>query len=520
MRKIFSSIFKFIAKTIAALFAGLFVITTIVIFLLLNIDYRLLDADVYKRALIANNFYEQLPALAAEQLSVVKTFLADPCAANPLGCTIESAPPELQTCLIEVLGEDAYIEIGTGQRSATDAEVEDSQSCLDQFGKSASQPEPVSGAPDENPLVNASAEIQDCVKQALDDETYETLSTSQRPPTEAEVQQVTTCFEQAGASPQPNAPQVAGPMIFLNNLSTGQWQALIVHLLPPDDLQYMIESALDQTSAYLDGETDTAKLPLDKLKSRLTGQAGEDLVLLLLNAQPPCTEEQLSQISAGDFGGEEAPPLLCAASGNTLDILVIESQKQLTEAASGIPDEATLIKPPSSSDSTGRSGPLSGKDSQSTMRLIHLILNLSPLLPLILLLLATLFGVRSRKGWLRWWGIPIFIVGLITLSIGAAATPLMEWGWMHYALAKIPPLFSTSDLPVIGHDVIRFVILDLSKWMLIEAGVITLLGLGAIIASFYIRQEVEQTAPPSEPQLEPPEGEDSPIRPHNADRER
>lgn len=498
MRKMFAFIFKLTANTIAALCAALFVLTAVLVFLLLNVKHSLLNAETYKRALIASNVYEQFPALVSEQLSIVGEFLADPCAANPLGCSIDGASPELQTCLIEILGEEAYVEIGSGQRNATDAELEDSQACLDQWrrGATASQPGPESGALDENLLINASAEVQDCVKQALGDETYETLSKAQRQPTETETQQINTCFDQTRDSSQPNRPQVAGPMVFLNNLTSEQWQALILHLLPPDDLQYMIEATLDQAFAYFNGETNTAKIPLDKFKARLTGKAGEDLILFLLNAQPPCTEEQLSQVNARDLGEEGKSPVLCATSGETLDKLMTELQRQLTEAVSTIPVEAVFIKPPSSSDPSSGNGPL-GKDPQTALRWIHWGLNLSPLLPLALLLLVTLFGVRSRKGWLLWWGIPIFIVGLITLSIGVAAKPLFEWAWVKFAVAKIPVLFSTSDLPVIGHDIVRFAIKDLSKWIMIEASLISLLGLGAMIFSSRAGQKTEQTAPPT-----------------------
>ena len=496
MRKIFAFIFRFIANTIAALCAALFVLTAVLVFLLLNVEHSLLNAQTYKRALIASNIYEQFPALVSEQLSIVGEFLADPCAANPLGCSIDGASPELQACLMDILGEDAYVKIGSGQRNPTDVELEDSQPCLDQFGKTASQPGPESGALDENLLINASAEVQDCVKQALGDETYETLSSAQRQPTETETQQINTCLDQTGDSSQPNRPQVAGPMVFLNNLTPEQWQALILHLLPPDDLQYMIESTLDQAFAYFNGETNTAKIPLDKFKVRLTGKAGDELILFLLNAQPPCTEEQLSQVNAGDLGEEGKSPVLCAASGESLDKLMTELQRQLTEVVSTMPDEAVFIKPPSSSDPTSGNGPL-GEDPQFTLRLIHRGLNLSPLLPLALLLLVTLFGVRSRKGWLRWWGIPIFTVGLITLSIGVASKPLFEWAWVKFAVAKIPALLSTSNLPVIGHDVLRFALTDLSKWITIEASLITLLGLGAMIFSSRVGQKTEQIALPT-----------------------
>ena len=210
--------------------------------------------------------------------------------------------------------------------------------------------------------------------------------------------------------------------------------------------------------------------------------------------------------------------MLCATSGKTLDKLITELQRQLTEAASTIPDKAVFIKPPSPSDPTSGNGPL-GKDPQSALRLIHRGLRLSPLLPLALLLLVTLFGVRSRKGWLRWWGIPIFIVGLITLCIGVATIPLMEWAWVKYALAKIPPLFSTSDLPVIGHDVVRFAILDLSKWITIEASLISLLGLAAIIVSSHDWQKTERTALPAEQLHEPSKGDIASPSPEVKDEE-
>ncbi len=436
MRKIFAAIFNFIAKSIAALFAVLFVATTILVSLLIGFDHTLLRAGTYKRALAENGVYEQLPSLVAEQLSLVKDFLADPCGANPLGCSIDGASPELEACLMDVLGEDAYMEIGTGQRSPTEAELQDSAPCLEQF-HGAPQPGPESGSPDES---------------------------------------------------QPSSDRsIAGPqMTYLENLSSGQWQALILHLLPPDELREMTETMLDQLFAYLNGETDTAKMPLVKLRARLTGQAGRDLLSLLIDAQPPCTEEQQAQINSGDFGGEGQPPLVCAASGEALEKQMTELQGQLNEASTKIPDEAALVKPPSASDPSSGGGPL-GKDPHAALQKIDTTIRLSPLLPLALLLLVTLFGVRSLKCWLRWWGIPFFVAGLIPLCIGIAALPAFEWAWVRYAVPRFPPLFSTSSLITLGHDLAHSVVRDLAIWITIETGLITLTGLGAIVGSYYVK---------------------------------
>ncbi|MBI5823158.1 MAG: hypothetical protein HZB18_03965 [Chloroflexi bacterium] len=436
MRKIFASIFNFIAKTIAALFAGLAVLAGILVFLLLGVKHVLLNSETYKRALVENGVYEQLPALVAEQFSLVEEFIADPCKANPLGCSIDGASPELQTCLMDVLGEDAYVEIGSGQRNPTESEVKEAQSCLDQFSR-ASHPQSESGPPDERPSPSP----------------------------------------QSDSDPQPS---------YLKNLSSENWQALILHLLPPQDLQEMTEATLDQLSAYLNGETDTVTMPLAKLKARLTGQAGEDFIQMMVNAQPPCTEEQKEQINSTDFGMEGQPPVVCAATGETLEKVSQELQSQLNEALAELPKEATLVKPPSASNPASGGGPL-GKDPQAALQKINIALNLSPLLPLAFLLLVALFGVRSFKGWLNWWGVPIFITGFILLSIGIAAIPAFEWAWVEFVIPEFPAMFSESNLIPLGHDLAYSVARSFAAWVSLGAACISVAALSALISCRFIK---------------------------------
>lgn len=490
MRKIFAMIPTFIAKTMAVFFAALFIAIAPLIFLILNVDHTLLNSSTYTGALIENNFYERFPALVAEEFSMVKTFLADPCKASPLMCAIEGAAPELQACLMGTLGEEAYMEIGTGKRNATQPELDASQACLDQFGIPASTSGPDNGSPDENPLAVASAEVQNCAHQSLGDDVYNALKDAQRMPDETESRKVIACYEQAGETPPSSI--TGGNMPFLDNLTIEQWQELFLILLPPDILQYMTESALDETFAYLNGERDTASLPMDKFKANLISGGGDDLILLILSAQPTCTEEQIAQLQSASFGEEGSPPIFCAAQGKTLAILSTELRRQLNEAISSVPNKATFIKPPSTSDSSNENGPFSGKNPQEVLKKINLVIHLSPLLPLVLLLLVAVFGVRSVKGWLRWWGIPILIVGLITLIIGIALRPLLDWAWINYIVAKIPPLVSAS-LGELGHSLAVSLIRDFATWIMIEAALIFALGLGGIIGSYFVKPKLMQS---------------------------
>jgi hypothetical protein len=492
VRKAIAGIFRFIARSIAVLFAALFVLAAVFVFLLLNLDHTLLNAGTYKRALVENDVYARLPGLVAEQFESLSAFIADPCAGNALGCAIDGASPELQACLTEALGPDAYMAIGTGKRRPGEAELQVSQPCLDRLGGSEPKPGPVA-----NPLDGASPVVQECARQALGGEAYASIQDGGRPPDEGESGRINTCYAQAGETPR----GAGGPMTFINNLAPEDWQALIAYLLPADELRQMTESTLDQVFAYLNGRTDTATISLVKLKARLAGQSGRTLLALLLDAQPPCTEEQLAQINADDFGAEGQPPVFCAASGAARERSMDKLQGQLDKAAAGIPDEAAIIKPISASDPSAGSGPL-GREPVKALRMVRLGVLLSPLLPLALLLLVTLFGVRSVKGWLLWWGIPLTAAGLVALGMGIAVLPLLDWGWVHFAAARIPVMFASSSLVPLGRDLLRFVVEDLGKWMTVEAVLLVALGAGAIVGSFYIKPKPKAQAPGTAVQAE------------------
>ena len=85
-------------------------------------------------------------------------------------------------------------------------------------------------------------------------------------------------------------------VVLLNGLNSEQWETLIFHLLPADELQMLTESTLDEALGYFDGRADSVQMPLAPLKARLRDQSGEEITELLLRSQPSCSTEQLTQI--------------------------------------------------------------------------------------------------------------------------------------------------------------------------------------------------------------------------------
>src|SRR3990172_1370862 len=145
MGRFLGGIFHAVAQLLAGVFSVLFVVTAILVMLLISVDRALLNADTYKRALAEQGLYERTPALTAEQLGAFETFIANPCAENPLVCRIDGATPELQACLTEALGQEALVELGTFKRDPTEAELQLAQPCLDQYAGAGEEPEDSGG---------------------------------------------------------------------------------------------------------------------------------------------------------------------------------------------------------------------------------------------------------------------------------------------------------------------------------------------------------------------------------------
>jgi hypothetical protein len=497
MRKIFAAIPTLLARFIAVLLATLTIVATILVLLLSSVDRTLLNAGTYKRAFSENQVYDQLPALLSQQLSTDQRLAADPCAEYPLVCAIEDASPELQTCLTKSLGMVALEDIGSGRRKPTAAETESTQLCLDRFAI-ASQPAFESGLANNSLLDGASEKARTCARQRLGDEIYTALANTERPATLAETQVIEMCIEESAAPPASAIPGLSdGQRALLKNLTPAQWDALIFHVLPPDDAQSMLESAFAELVSFFKGEADTARMPLAPLKAHLTGEAGETLITLLLDSQPTCTPEQQAQIEAGDFGDDEAPPILCAAEGDTLRKLTAELQRRLNDAASEIPEDAALIDPLPEIAPSGI-WRLLGNDPQVVRQKIYTGIRFSPLFVLFLLLLLALFGVRSLRGCMRWWGIPIFIAGLITLGIGFAGLSRFDWAWERYAVPEIPSAVD-SNLSEMGRQLTQALVNDLSKWMVLEAGMVVLVALAVLIGSFHVTPPPDPSLPPLRP---------------------
>ncbi len=321
-------------------------------------------------------------------------------------------------------------------------------------------------------------------------------------------------------NPGEEAPpeEVGGPSNQFKYLTQSDYEVILRELLPAEWLQTQTESVLDQIFAFLNSESPTATIQLStvEFKARLSGEAGVEAVLQLVRSWPPCTPEQLRDFTQATSKSDLEGMPTCRPPDDELTALTPRIESILSERAAKLPDEINLAQsfsgPPEESEinptppsETG--GPL-GNDPRAALRRLRWIARLSPLISIALLLLVALFGVRSRKGGLRWWGIPLLIAGVLTLGLGLAIMPAMDWAIANFLSGRAPPYFS-ANLVQAGFDFARATMRGLANWIAAEAAVIGLLGLGMLLVSFYFKPKPKEPAPgqPPEPPLATTTGE-------------
>jgi hypothetical protein len=408
---------------IARIIAGLFA-GLFVLTAILAIFLTTIDQKLFDATLYKNTLTDQNIYRRLPEilaLAITSSTHSDPCSQNPLACSIDGASPELKSCLTKALGQSVYESIGSGQRKPTAGELQLAQPCLDHYGSGQT------------------------------------------------------------ATPPAGTGGSGGMPPFFQNLTTADWQGFLTILLPPNDVKTMAESTLDQLFAYLNGGTNTVAVPLEKMKEILAGPGGTELFMQLLDSQPPCTDEDVVKL-INSLSNDEM--VYCKPPQEILSLVATILPDLLNLVVQQLPDKVILIEPPAPGVPSPGTGPF-GSDPITTLRTIRLFMRLSFLVPLAFLLLVTLFAVRSLKSWMRWWGIPFFISGIIALIMGIATLPILNIAWGLLILPRIPP-YLPADIVGVGQELLRSIFGSLSIKICLQAVILLVIGLAAWIGSTFV----------------------------------
>jgi hypothetical protein len=160
-------------------------------------------------------------------------------------------------------------------------------------------------------------------------------------------------------------------------------------------------------------------------------------------------------------------------------------QAQLQAMTAIIPDQIAFIP-----------GTLSHtpNDPRLKLDLVRSAIKLTPFIPVLFLLGIALFGVRTLRDWLIWWGWPFLLAGLSSVLIGLVGAPLV--GWLLQLLIRnqgtifVPPVLAAT----IG-ETTSAVARQMLAPVVAEGFLLALLGLAMVIASLFIAPQIRYTYP-------------------------
>ncbi len=304
------------------------------------------------------------------------------------------------------------------------------------------------------------------------------------------------CEGEGESQTPPESESANGPPEYLKNLTLSDWEIFVAQIAPPDWLQSQTENIIDQIITFLESDTLRFSIPISMLtlKARLSGEEGTQAVLQVIRAQPACTPEQLNSYASGNITLDQIDKIMvCQPPEEILTLLIPTIETVLDEAIETIPDVVNLGEASPSVDSsvkpTGEPlNPPSRDDPRPAFRRMRTIMRSSPLLVGGLVLLITLFGVRSFRSWLGWWGVPFLIAGLIGLALAMVAYPIGNSFLENYLTSgKVDLSAMSPGLVQASLDVLSAMGRTLAIRVGIQAGIIALLSAGMLIVSLFVK---------------------------------
>jgi hypothetical protein len=259
----------------------------------------------------------------------------------------------------------------------------------------------------------------------------------------------------------------------VEQLSPADWNIAFGAVLPAPYLQAQTESALDQFAEWMHSAAPApvVKISLAELKRRLTAGEAETAYRRILEGKPLCTDEQMR--AAGGFS------LGCRPPPDQMPQVLDGFRKTMQTTAGNLPESADLFEK-IKTDSGGAQVLQKLAKVRTRLARWERYAEWSPVIPVALLLLIAVFGVRSFRGWMLWWGVPCLIVGLVAVVFALPSASGARWVFSTIVLPRLPAEVPAAILDA-AFGLMTAIVQGVLGGVLKHAGILAGGGLVAII---------------------------------------
>jgi len=251
---------------------------------------------------------------------------------------------------------------------------------------------------------------------------------------------------------------------------------VISSLLPPDEMEQLLNAVFESFFAYLNGETDSISIPLVSFKQYAASGAATQALTEIIRVQPECTADQLWQMSM-NLLSPNPMLILCNPPDHLTNLVLPFFQTQLVVITSNLPDELTIA---------GDSQP-GLPEFRERLGRVRSAMRITPVFPIFFLLAVVIFTVRNLNDWLMWWGIPFIFTGIGSAFLALVGAPIVRL-FMQTVLLQ-----NDTNAPIIFLDMMRniagAVVSQLLSPVIIEGIILALIGAGMVVAAkFWINR--------------------------------
>ena len=295
--------------------------------------------------------------------------------------------------------------------------------------------------------------------------------------------------------------------VYLLLLTQQEWESILTGLIDPTWLQAQTENILDQFFDILLVSPDPLNTPITisilELKNRLAGGEGVQAFNQILNAQPDCSFDQVMGLLQLGLGMEtQIDTLLCKPPDNVISELNPLVEVLLKNGVTYVPDEISFTLPAAMLQASTAKNPQEISPGElpeyiQTLRFTNKLISWTPLLPIIFILLVTVFAVRSIRDFLRWWGGSFLVAGGISLILLLTLYLTMDLS-LGYLLPvplrvfRLPSILMQIGLIELSQELVNGIFTSI----LIPAGILAILGILLLVGMYFLPKDMQPSMMP------------------------
>jgi hypothetical protein len=127
-------------------------------------------------------------------------------------------------------------------------------------------------------------------------------------------------------------------------------------------------------------------------------------------------------------------------------------------------------------------------DPRTKLNTGRALMKVTPFFPLFFLFGLSVFAIRSLMDWLKWWGYPFLITGVISAGMALLGSPIfvfiIQRVLQNRGAGLIPPILFSSLL-----ETVNAVTNQILRPVAIEGGILAILGLTmVVVAAFLVKK--------------------------------